>query len=138
MSRTPVVALAACALALAGCGSPGPEDAVEVADRWVAAVAEDRPADACALMLPSATRSLQVKYLDDRDGPCEELVGAYGDRLGEEKLRVLEDPGLEFSGEVQNDRLGVFPADPRYQFEVLLMELDDGEWKLASVGIAPD
>lgn len=137
--RTRPLLVVLLALAVAGCGGASGDDAAAVAEDWLTAVRDADGAAACELMLPSARAGLLDKYLKgQRDTSCEAVVKGYRARLTDEKLDAILDGGLEFDGEIEKDRIGVFPAVEKYQFEVILMQREDDEWKVASPAIDPD
>jgi hypothetical protein len=132
-----VLAIALSAAALGGCSS-GSEKALGVAEDWLDAVAEKDVEGACGAMTPVAAKSVAARYVDlPPSATCTRVMEKYADEFDPRKMRILRDAGLETEGMIEDGRLGVFPAARRHQFEILLMQQVDGDWKVTSVAVPP-
>lgn len=134
--RTPPLALLL-ALAITGCGL-GSDDPVDIASTWYEAVVDGDAARACEVMEPSATFSLRDKYTDSPEGAsCEAVVREYVDMLDRSKAAAVADEGFEAGEPGPTGDVGVFPAAPKYENDILLTRKVDDEWRLVSVGVPP-
>jgi hypothetical protein len=129
-------AAALAVVALAGCGGPVKQDAVNVAKTWLKAVEQGDETAACKLMDERAARLLAGKFdLDAPPDDCGAVVAAYHDRVGPDVLKAVVDAGLEPNGELKHGRLGVFPKDDAHRYDVVLMHFDGHRWTIASSGL---
>lgn len=122
------------ALGAGGCGDER-EGAAEAATEWLEAVDEGDTKTACGLMLPTGTRSVQDKYVTRKGLACPDLIREYRKSLPDDVVRQVLDVGFVASGDIDKDRIGVFPSRGPHEFSVVLMQRVDGEWKVASVGL---
>ena len=127
----------AAALALAGCGGDGREDAIEAAESWLRAVG-DRDADrACELMGESATDAIRKKSGLNPKTTCLGVVRQYSDGFKRGDVDDILKTGLEAEGPVKDGEVGVFPRSGARELQVILMRRKGGEWKVASTTLGP-
>ena len=126
------------ALMSGACGGDGGGEAIDVADRWLRAIGERDAEGACRLMRPSAVSAIRQKFTGlPETADCPLVVRAYADEFSQRGVDAVRKDGLEVAGPIKDDEIGVFPAAPAFEFQVVLMRRAKGKWRVASTSIAP-
>ena len=68
---------------------------------------------------------------------CLGAIRVYADSFERGAIDDVLKVGLEAEGRVKNDEVGVFPRTGPRELQVILMRRIDGEWKVASMSLAP-
>ncbi len=135
MTRAALAIVAA--LALAGCGGDGREDAEKAAASWLRAVG-DRDADrACELMHESAVDTIRQKSELNPGTTCLGAVRAYADAFEPGDIDGILKVGLEAEGRVKKNEVGVFPRSGPRELQVILMRRRGDEWKVGGMSLGP-
>lgn len=135
MRRAALVLVAA--LAMAGCGGDGREEAVQTAESWLRAVGDRDAERACELMHESAVDVLRKRGGLDPKTKCLGAVRVYADGVEAGDVDRILKIGLEAQGRVTKAELGVVPRSGEREFQVILMRRVDEEWKVAALSLGP-
>lgn len=135
MTRVAVILVTA--LALAGCGGDGREEAVETAETWLRAVGERDAEGACELMHESAVENIRNKSELNPGTTCLGAIRAYADAFEPRDIESILKVGLEAEGTVKEDEVGVFPRSGPRDLQVILMRRVKDEWKVSGMSLGP-